>query len=127
MEAYATGDEETYMTGETAAAESLRDEDALVRDAVRFGALHAPEIQRRLERAGVEPADIQGVSDLPRIPVLAKDSLPEMQAADPPFGGMLAVPTGDLVRIYTSPGPILDPEGPGTDFWRFRPALEAAG
>jgi phenylacetate-CoA ligase len=40
---------------------------------------------------------------------------------------MLAVPVGDLVRIYTSPGPILDPEGRGEDFWRFRPAFEAAG
>ena len=103
------------------------DLDALVRDTVALGAARVPEIQARLAQARVDPNSIQGVADLPRVPVLAKDSLPELQAADPPFAGMLAVPVADLLRIYTSPGPILDPEGPGPDFWRFGPALRAAG
>lgn len=103
------------------------DADALVREAVSFGAAHAPEIRARLANAGVRPESVKTVTDLSRIPVLAKDAVPELQAAEPPFGGMLAVPVQDLVRIYSSPGPILDPEGPGPDFWRFAPALEAAG
>jgi phenylacetate-CoA ligase len=32
-----------------------------------------------------------------------------------------------LARIFMSPGPIYDPQGPGEDFWRFRHALAAAG
>jgi len=64
---------------------------------------------------------------LTSIPVLSKDSLPDLQAASPPFGGMLAVPVRDLKRIFTSPGPIRDPQGQGPDFWRVAPALHAAG
>ena len=71
--------------------------------------------------------DVAGVADLRAIPVLAKDDLPILQAADPPFGGMLAAAPGSLARIYRSPGPINDPQGPGDDFWRFAPALRAAG
>ena len=71
--------------------------------------------------------DVAGVADLQAIPVLAKDDLPALQAADPPFGGMLAVAAGSLARIYRSPGPINDPQGAGDDFWRFAPALRAAG
>ena len=71
--------------------------------------------------------DVAGVADLRAIPVLAKDDLPALQAADPPFGGMLAVAAGSLARIYRSPGPINDPQGTGHDFWRFAPALRAAG
>ncbi len=105
----------------------VRTFDALVRDTIAHGVAHSPEIRARLDTAGIDPGQVHTVADLAGIPVLAKDSVPEMQEADPPFGGMLAVSVGDLVRIYTSPGPILDPEGPGEDFWRFRPALEAAG
>ena len=95
--------------------------------AVAFGAEHSREIGRRLARAGVSVGDVTGVADLRAIPVLAKDDLPALQAADPPFGGMLAVPAGSLARIYRSPGPINDPQGDGEDFWCFGPALRAAG
>ncbi len=75
----------------------------------------------------MRPDDIGGVADLQAIPVLPKDDLPALQAADPPFGGMLAAPLASLARVHRSPGPINDPEGPGPDFWRLRTALEAAG
>ena len=103
------------------------DQDELVLRAVLHAAAHAPEVRERLARAGVESAAIGRVADLPAIPVLAKDDLPDLQAAAPPFGGMLAGPVSELKRIYTSPGPILDPEGPGPDHWRMAPALWAAG
>lgn len=115
------------MSTEQGSAAGTAGWDALVREAVASGAARVPEIRDRLQRAGVAPEYVHGVADLPRIPVLAKDSLPDLQAADPPFGGMLAVPVAELARIYVSPGPILDPEGKDPDFWGFRPALEAAG
>ena len=102
-------------------------QDGLAARAVSCGAEHSREIGRRLARAGVSVGDVTGVADLQAIPVLAKDDLPALQAADPPFGGMLAVPAGSLARIYRSPGPINDPQGDGEDFWCFGPALRAAG
>ena len=85
------------------------------------------EVAQRMADAGVDADSIQGVSDLASLPVLSKDDLPDLQAASPPFGGMLAVPVRELTRIFTSPGPILDPQGSGEDFWRVAPALRAAG
>ena len=102
-------------------------QDRLAVRAVAVGAKHSTEIRRRLAGAGMSAGDVAGVADLQAIPVLAKDDLPAMQAAGPPFGGMLAVATGSLARIYRSPGPISDPQGAGDDFWRFAPALRAAG
>lgn len=69
----------------------------------------------------------QGVAELARIPLTRKDDLPAMQGRAPPFGGLLGVPMSRLQRIFASPGPILDPQGDGEDFWRFRLALAAAG
>ena len=102
-------------------------QDRLALLAVRYGAMRSREIRRRLDRAGVSPGDIASVAGLAAIPVLPKDDLPALQAADPPFGGMLAVPPGSLRRIYRSPGPINDPEGNRDDFWRMAPAVWAAG
>ena len=102
-------------------------QDQIAARAVHYGAKHSAEIGRRLARAGVRPEEVSGVADLQAIPVLAKDDLPALQAADPPFGGMLAVSPGSLARIYRSPGPINDPQGAGPDFWRMGKALRAAG
>ncbi len=102
-------------------------QDRLALLAVRYGAMRSREIERRLAGAGVSPGDVTSVADLASIPVLPKDDLPTLQAADPPFGGMLAVPAGSLRRVYRSPGPITDPEGDRRDFWRMAPAIWAAG
>src|SRR5260370_4578673 len=67
------------------------------------------------------------VEALEQIPITRKDDLPALQAADPPFGGLLAGEPARLQRIFASPGPILDPHGEGEDFWRFGMALAAAG
>ena len=115
------------MRGTEAAAGWSALQDRLAVRAVLIGAERSREVVRRLEGVGVSAADVAGVADLRAIPVLAKDDLPSLQAADPPFGGMLAVPTGSLARIYRSPGPINDPQGGGADFWRFATALQAAG
>ncbi len=87
----------------------------------------APGFARRLDEAGLRPEDIRTEEDLARIPVLRKDDLVELQAQDPPFGGLLAVPVTHLKRIFQSPGPIYDPEGLAPDYWRWAEALEAAG
>jgi len=102
-------------------------QDRVAADAVRHGAAHSPEIARRLAGAGVSAEDVQGVADLAGIPVLPKDDLPALQAADPPFGGMLAVPVASLRRVFRSPGPINDPQGDREDYWGMATAVRAAG
>ncbi|NNF27416.1 MAG: hypothetical protein HKN73_09370, partial [Gemmatimonadetes bacterium] len=102
-------------------------QDALAREAVRIAWERTEEGRARLERCGVDPQQFGGVSDLKSIQVLSKDTLPELQAQDPPFGGMLAVSVASLKRVYQSPGPIMDPEGREADFWRMAPAAWAAG
>jgi phenylacetate-CoA ligase len=94
---------------------------------VRYAYASAPRFRRTLEAAGVTPGDIHGLEDLPRIPVTRKDDLPRLQAEEPPFGGLTAVPVERLARMFMSPGPINDPQGQGDDFWRFRHGLVAAG
>lgn len=88
---------------------------------------NAPAFQRRMDDAGLKPADIETVTDLARLPVFRKDDLIELQRQKPPFGGLLAVPISELRRLFQSPGPINEPDPETADAGRWAPALEAAG
>lgn len=87
---------------------------------------HAPAVRKLFRAAGLEAADVRGLEDLPRIPVTPKAKLVEMQAQEPPFGGLLAVPLSRIRRIFRSPGPIYDPQGVD-EGWGWEEALFAAG
>jgi len=78
----------------------------------RFAYSHAPAVRNKLDDAGVSPRSIRTIKDLERLPVTTKDQLVRLQQANPPFGGLLAVPPNSLGRIYVSPGPIYDAWGP---------------
>jgi phenylacetate-CoA ligase len=77
--------------------------------------------------ADIEPAAVTSREALAALPVTRKSRLRELQRQAPPFGGLAATATGDLARIFMSPGPIYDPEGRGRDPWRMARALFAAG
>ena len=98
-----------------------------LRQTVAHAYTNAPRFRVVMDAAGLGPHDVRRLGDLARLPLTAKDELPALQAADPPFGGLTAVPARSLQRIFSSPGNIFDPQGQGRDFWRFRPALAAAG
>lgn len=85
----------------------------------------APGWARHL--ADVDPAAITSREELARLPILRKSSLPELQVAQLPFGGFATSAPAEMARIYMSPGPILEPEGFGADWWRTARALFAAG
>jgi phenylacetate-CoA ligase len=80
-----------------------------------------------MEKVYLSPDDIQTIEDLEKIPVLKKDQLPELQGLHPPFGHLTTVCSGEMARIFMSPGPIYDPQTHEKDFWRFSEALKAAG
>ena len=88
-------------------------------------AQQAPGWSRILE--GVDAAAIASREALARLPVTRKSQLKALQSACPPFGGLAATPTRALRHIYVSPGPIYDPEGGGTDWWRFSRPMYAVG
>lgn len=94
---------------------------------VRHAWTHSPVQRARLAGAGLGDGVISGPADLARLPVLRKVDLPAAQAAAPPFGGLLGQPVEQLQRIFVSPGPVYDPQGPSQDYWRFATALTAAG
>jgi phenylacetate-CoA ligase len=45
----------------------------------------------------------------------------------PPLGGLNATPVEKLAKLFVSPGPIYDPEGRGTNWWRSARGLFAGG
>ena len=77
--------------------------------------------------ADVDPEKISSRSALAGLPVTRKADLLSIQKSAPPFGGMTTVAPNHLSRLYLSPGPIYDAEGPEPDPWRFARALHAAG
>ncbi len=87
----------------------------------------APGVRRRLEAAGLKPGDIKGLGDLARLPVIKKSAMPDLQRADPPFGGFCAPPMAKVRRIFVSPGPIYEPIGPEPSPWRAEVGLYAGG
>lgn len=75
----------------------------------------------------VDAQAVRGPKALAAIPITRKSDLTALQKQLPPFGGMTTVATGSLGRVFSSPGPIYDPQGARGDFWRFGRALWAAG
>lgn len=75
----------------------------------------------------VDAAAITSTVALAALPVVRKHDLIELQKARLPFGGLAASPWGKLGRVFSSPGPIYEPEGRDADYWRTARALYAAG
>ena len=84
-------------------------QDGWVRALVAHAWRRAPGVRRRLEAAGLRPAAVRTLADLDRLPVLKKAAMPDLQRADPPFGGFAAVSPADIGAVFVSPGPIYEP------------------
>jgi phenylacetate-CoA ligase len=117
------GSDKEHIPAEELLAEQL----AGVRELMGGAWQAAPGFVRRLEAAGVAPGDLREPADLLRFPILRKSDLPKLQAADPPFGGLLAVPVERLRRVFASPGPIYEPEGEGPGYYRWERTMRACG
>jgi phenylacetate-CoA ligase len=107
-------------------APAVREADLFARlpDVLRK-AMSAPAYAERLN--GIDPAGITSRAALARLPVLRKSDLPALHKAAPPFGGLVTGPIGSFGRLFTSPGPIFEPEPVHADPWRGARALFAAG
>jgi len=81
----------------------------------------------------INAADITSRKALAKLPVIRKYELLDKQkasraAAGSVFGGFSAVSYGQqMPRVFSSPGPLYEPEGSRTDYWRMARAIAAAG
>lgn len=88
-------------------------------------AMQAPAYAQHLK--GINPATVTNRAALAKLPLLRKSDLPALHKAKPPFGGFVGGPVGSFGRLFTSPGPIFEPESKHVDPWRGARALYAAG
>jgi phenylacetate-CoA ligase len=103
-----------------------RERDLLARlPALIDAALRAPGWRAHL--GAVDARSITSRAALAQLPVLRKSDLVRLQREAPPFGGFVAEPLAHFGRLFSSPGPIYEPEGRGEDLWRAARGLAAAG
>jgi phenylacetate-CoA ligase len=116
----------THYDARETREQAAREADLFARlpDVLR-GAMAAPAYAERLK--GLDPASVTSRTALAGLPVLRKSELPALHKASAPFGGFVAAPPGAFARLFTSPGPIFEPEGWQADPWRGARALFAAG
>ena len=113
--------------------DALETRKPAIREAELFSRL--PEVLRKAMAApgyaehlrGVDPGSVTSRAALAGLPVLRKADLPGLHKAGPPFGGLVAAAPGSFGRLFTSPGPIFEPEPAHADPWRGARALFAAG
>jgi len=92
---------------------------------------HAPAFADLLR--GIDASTINSRAALATLPVTRKHELLERQKAvrsQDVFGGYSAVgwgPRRGALRVFASPGPIYEPEGRASDYWRAARAIFAAG
>ena len=115
-----------YDTLETRSPEQRRDAQMqALPEQLAFARAHAPAYAKLL--ADVDLTQINTPEALASLPVTRKSALIEAQSQSRPFGGFAAGPAGRMRRVFSSPGPIYEPEGTAEDYWRIARALYAAG
>ncbi len=77
--------------------------------------------------ADVDPASITSIDALATLPVLRKSELGAAQKANGPLGGFADLSNPNLVHVFQSPGPIYEPGGHTSDWFRFGRVLNAVG
>ena len=114
--------------------DALETRDPELRERALFAALPGQIAHARAKApyftellAEVDPAAVTDRAALAKLPLTRKSALIARHKADPPFGGLAAVESGELAGIFASPGPIYEPHSKRPDYWRLARALHAAG
>ncbi len=98
---------------------------AALRKQIAHAQQHAPAFTKIL--SGVDANKITDRKALSTLPITRKSDLQTLQRANLPFGGLAAKVQGTIARVFSSPGPIYEPEGRRADYWRLARAMHAAG
>jgi len=92
---------------------------------VNLGYQRSEKVKDILDKRNVRPSDIKILSDIEKLPIISREKLVELEAAEPPFGGLCDRDI-EIDRIFTSPGPVYEPHLAETDYLWAR-AYHAAG
>jgi phenylacetate-CoA ligase len=118
--------------------DALEIRDPAQREAALLAALPARIAHARMASpafadilADIDPTGITSRAALAGLPVTRKHELLERQQAgraENVFGGFSTLGFGaGMPRVFSSPGPMYEPEGTRRDYWRMARALHAAG
>lgn len=102
-----------------------RQQMAALPSLITFAKSYAPAIGELL--ADIDAEAVTSRAALASLPVIRKAELHERQQAARPFGGFVGEWRGRVGRVFSSPGPIYEPEGRVSDYWRTARAMFAAG
>jgi phenylacetate-CoA ligase len=83
------------------------------------------KVKAILDEHDISPSDIKTLRDIEKLPIISREKLVELEAAEPPFGGLCDRDI-EIDRIFTSPGPVYEPHLAETDYLWAR-AYHAAG
>lgn len=95
--------------GQKSVPESFKKREERLLQIIGHAYSNSPAMKEKFDRAKIKPSDIKSSADLWKIPVTTKDELIAAQKKSPPFGGFLAIPPQELIKICVSPGPIYVP------------------
>lgn len=103
-----------------------REQDLLSRlpEFISFAQANSDYYQTLLK--GIDGQQVNTRAQLAQLPITRKSDLLRLQKQQPPLAG-LNTHTGNISRIFQSPGPIYDPENCQKDWWRMGQAFFAAG
>ena len=101
-----------------------RQQMAALPSLISFARVYAPAYAELLD--GIDPETVSSREALAKLPVVRKSELTERQQASRPFGGFVGEWRGRVGRVFSSPGPIYEPEGRGADYWRTARAMPSA-
>lgn len=77
--------------------------------------------------ADVDPASVTDRVTLAQLPLTRKSELLGLQRENPPFGGFVVKGENQIDKIFSSPGPIYEPQTNRPNYWRMARALYAHG
>ncbi len=100
-------------------------QDGRLAEMVRLGHERSSRVRKIFAELRLSPGDIRSRKDLSKLPVINREQLVELEAAEPPYGG-LEDPCAPVERIFTSPGPVYEPHL-GSDDPLWARAYKAAG
>jgi phenylacetate-CoA ligase len=84
--------------------ELVRIQDDRLRTMIDYVHATSPFWRRKLQAAGVEPGDIRGIADLPRLPLTTRTELDADQAEHPPFGEYTCSPRETWMGLFATSG-----------------------
>jgi phenylacetate-CoA ligase len=77
---------------------------AKLRVQCEWAAARSPWYRRRFAESGFDPASLETLEDLQRVPILTRDEWMNSQAAFPPYGEIPAIDGAGAIRVHTTSG-----------------------